>query len=38
MIVCENVVKKFGGFPALDNISLSIEKGSIYGLVGYIGA
>ena len=34
MIVCENVVKKFGGFPALDNISLSIEKGSIYGLVG----
>ena len=38
MIVCENVVKKFGGFPALDNISLSIEKGSIYGLVGSNGA
>ena len=34
----ENVVKKFGKFKALDGASLSIPKGSIFGIIGPNGA
>lgn len=35
--VCD-ITKKFDSFKALDNLSLNVEKGSIYGLVGPNGA
>lgn len=38
MIDVLNVTKKFGNFKALDNASLSVGKGSVYGLVGPNGA
>jgi branched-chain amino acid transport system ATP-binding protein len=38
MIRTENVVKRFGGLTAVDGVSLTIEKGSITGLVGPNGA
>ena len=38
MIKVENVVKTFDGFKALDELSLHVEKGSVYGLVGPNGA
>lgn len=38
MITVENLTKKFGKFTALDNLSLTIEDGCIYGLVGSNGA
>ena len=38
MIRAENLVKRFGEFRALDDVSLEIEEGSIYGLVGSNGA
>jgi ABC-2 type transport system ATP-binding protein len=38
MISVENVTKDFDGFTALDNLNLSVNKGSIYGLVGLNGA
>lgn len=38
MISILNVTKRFGSFVAIENLSLKIEKGSIYGLVGYNGA
>lgn len=38
MIKVNAVVKKFGDFKALDNISFEIQDGSIYGLVGINGA
>lgn len=38
MIDVNNVTKKFGDFTAIENISLHIDKSSIYGLVGYNGA
>jgi ABC-2 type transport system ATP-binding protein len=34
MIEVKDVVKRFGGFAALNGLSLSVPKGSIYGLVG----
>jgi ABC-2 type transport system ATP-binding protein len=34
----ENVVKKYGDYTALNNVSLQIPKGSIYGLLGPNGA
>ena len=34
----ENVTKTFGDFTAVDSISLSIRKGSIFGLIGPNGA
>lgn len=34
----QNVTKKFGNFKALDDISLTIERGEIYGLIGENGA
>lgn len=38
MVVITNVIKRFGSFTAIDNLSMKVEKGSIYGLVGYNGA
>jgi len=38
MIKVCNVTKKFDSFKALDNLSLNVQKGSIYGLVGPNGA
>ncbi len=34
MIQVKNVVKSFDGFRALDGLTLTVPKGSIYGLVG----
>ncbi|UQA52474.1 ABC transporter ATP-binding protein [Vibrio sp. ED002] len=33
-IQAENVVKKFGNFTAINNITLNVPKGSIYGFLG----
>lgn len=38
MIEVCNVTKKFGNFTAISDLSFSVDKGSIYGLVGYNGA
>lgn len=38
MIEIKNVTKKFGAFTALDNVSLSIPEGCVYGMVGSNGA
>ena len=38
MIEVCNVTKNFGKFTAIEGLSFSVEKGSIYGLVGYNGA
>ena len=38
MIEIRNVVKEFDGFRALDELSMSVPKGSVYGLVGPNGA
>jgi ABC-2 type transport system ATP-binding protein len=37
-LVLENVTKRFGDFVAVDNLSLNIPKGSIYGFLGPNGA
>lgn len=38
MIEMKNVCKSFDAYHAVENISLSIQKGSIYGLIGSNGA
>ena len=38
MIEIKNVKKSFGKFTVFENFSLTIDDGSIYGLVGYNGA
>ena len=38
MIEMNTVTKKFGDFTALDQLSLQIPKGAVYGLVGPNGA
>ena len=38
MININDVVKTFDGFRALDGLTMQVEKGSIYGLVGPNGA
>lgn len=38
MIKLEHVTKCFGDYKALDDFSLTVEKGSIYGLMGLNGA
>jgi branched-chain amino acid transport system ATP-binding protein len=38
MIEIKNVSKSFGGIKAVNNVSLSIKKGSITGLIGPNGA
>ena len=37
-IVVKGLTKKYGDFKAVDNVSLSIEKGEIFGLLGPNGA
>src|SRR6202043_1116339 len=34
MIECEGLTKRFGTFKAVDRISLSVAKGSIFGFLG----
>ena len=38
MINIKNVTKRFGSFTAIQNLSIHVDKASIYGLVGYNGA
>ena len=38
MLELKNVTKTFGDFKALDNLSMTIPRGSVYGLVGPNGA
>lgn len=38
MLEVKNITKRFGTFTSLQDISLSVKNGSIYGLVGYNGA
>jgi len=38
MIDIKNVTKRFGRFTAIQNLSIHVDKASIYGLVGYNGA
>ncbi len=38
MLKMKNVTKTFGNFKALDNLSMTVPKGSVYGLVGPNGA
>lgn len=34
MIVCENLTKRFGPFTAVDRVSFTVAKGSIFGFLG----
>jgi len=38
MLELKNVTKTFGGFKALDDLSMTIPRGAVYGLVGPNGA
>jgi ABC-2 type transport system ATP-binding protein len=38
IIKTENLTKKFNGFAAVDNVSLSVKKGEIFGFIGPNGA
>ncbi len=38
MLKLENVTKTFGGFKALDDLSMTVPRGAVYGLVGPNGA
>ena len=38
MLQVKNVTKTFGSFKALDNLSMTVPKGTVYGLVGPNGA
>ena len=38
MLQVKNVTKTFGSFKALDNLSMSVPRGTVYGLVGPNGA
>ena len=38
MLELNNVTKTFGSFKALDNLTMSVPKGAVYGLVGPNGA
>ncbi|WKK64703.1 ABC transporter ATP-binding protein [Lutimonas zeaxanthinifaciens] len=38
ILVAENIVKNFGSFKALNQVSLEVPKGSIFGLLGPNGA
>ena len=37
-LVAENIVKTYGNKNALDGVSLTLESGKIYGLIGRNGA
>ena len=34
MIECEKLTKRFGHFTAVDHVSFSVAKGSIFGFLG----
>src|SRR3989442_8711751 len=34
MIACENLTRRFGHFTAVDHVSFSVSKGSIFGFLG----
>ena len=38
MLEMKNVTKSFGGFKALEDLTLTVPKGAVYGLVGPNGA
>lgn len=38
MIEVSNVTKRFGSYAALEDVTLSVQDGQVYGLVGYNGA
>ena len=38
MIECTDLTKRFGHFTAVDHVSFSVEKGSIFGFLGPTGA
>ncbi|MEO0880416.1 MAG: ATP-binding cassette domain-containing protein [Pseudomonadota bacterium] len=38
VLTLENVVKRFGGFKAVDDVSFSVEQGEIFGFLGPNGA
>ena len=38
MLECKNITKKFGDFAALDDVSISVPDGQIFGLLGPNGA
>ncbi|MCF6279809.1 MAG: ATP-binding cassette domain-containing protein [Flavobacteriaceae bacterium] len=38
LLVAENIVKNYGNFTALNNVSIIVPKGSIFGLLGPNGA
>ena len=38
IFIAKDVVKKYGNYLALNNINISVPKGSIYGLLGPNGA
>ena len=38
LLEMQNVVKRFGGLKAVDDFSITIEKGQLYGLIGPNGA
>ena len=38
MIETVNMTKNFGSFTVLDNLSIRVREGSVYGLVGPNGA
>lgn len=38
MIEIENLMKRYGRFVAIEDISFSVDNGTVYGLVGYNGA
>ena len=38
MLEMKNVTKTFGDFKALDNLTMTVPKGTVYGLVGPNGA
>ena len=38
LLIAENITKKFGDFTALNDVSLEIPRGSIFGLLGPNGA
>src|SRR5438309_2800547 len=34
MLVVENLIKRFGGFTAVSNVSFKVDQGEILGLIG----
>ena len=37
-VICENLVKRFGNFVAVDNVSCTVARGEIFGFLGPNGA